>query len=440
MEAYEVLGFFSFPDNPDVDYAGILNFDPIKGGFLKIIHGCVVDLDIIDEKERVMRANKEYDQFDNNHKIILGVAKNTEFTLLNCESRYADINGVTQFKIDYILKDNHYDVADEIKFDKVSLYMPLLEFWVEKDIITKTGSEYHKGKNGFGFNVKPKETLSAKISKNLTIKFCVSANYSLVTNEYGKINKKPYFLLNYSEKVSLFDIEKDLYCLQDFISFATMKPIYIDMICSRNDEGFDEREIHFKRKHTTKDLKKQPLSMLFSFEYIEIDFEKTLQNWFLNYRELKHIFEMFFITTYSKQAPSFEFLSLVQALDSYSGIYAKKKEISFENKILLIIKSFRFIDVIDTKNVFVKAIVKTRNALSHGDSEEERAKEPFCYDNKKDLGWLFYGVKMLLTAVFFKNMGFEDEKIVECLKQFYIYRKILEGEYKFEEKGIEKKV
>ncbi|MBN2836081.1 MAG: hypothetical protein JXR48_14065, partial [Candidatus Delongbacteria bacterium] len=175
-------------------------------------------------------------------------------------------------------------------------------------------------------------------------------------------------------------------------------------------------------------------------------FQKVIQRWFADYDQFKHIYEMYFQTIYTKQTLAFNFLSLAQALDSYTNIYCRnllqsgeinKAYKKFGDRILVLLKSFVEIRGNLSLQNFTKAIVETRHAISHGDSKQEKEKNPFCYEDN-DLRMLFFGAKMILSAVFLRKIGFSDEKIYESLKNNGRFGNIVVGKYKFEEKKIEK--
>jgi hypothetical protein len=137
-----------------------------------------------------------------------------------------------------------FESEDKIEYQYLTLTLPLLEYWVKRDIIKLEHNQYYKGVEGYSVNVLPKETFSAKVKSNLTVKFCISTDYS-VCNEYAKIHKKPYFLLDYKSKIQHDEIEKDLNHIRDFICLATSEPVYLDTIFSRGKDGFNESEILF---------------------------------------------------------------------------------------------------------------------------------------------------------------------------------------------------
>ncbi|MBN2771777.1 MAG: hypothetical protein JXR90_13875, partial [Spirochaetes bacterium] len=211
-------------------------------------------------------------------------------------------------------------------------------------------------------------------------------------------------------------------------------------------------------------------------------FQKVIQRWFADYDQFKHIYEMYFQTIYTKQTLAFNFLSLAQALDSYTWIHIENKAnyskqmkkllpskeftrrknlilknipdnesevrewiieqldnaLGFKDRLLTLFEDYKSVFIsINNKENFARSIVETRNAISHGYSEEQYKKKKFCYMNN-DLNTLFFGTKMILSAVFLRKIGFDDEKISECLKRETKYKYILEGKYKFEEKKIEK--
>ena len=285
--------------------------------------------------------------------------------------------------------------------------------------------------------------------------------------------------MDYKNKIQHDEIEKDLNHIRDFICLATSEPVYLDTIFSRGKDGFNESEILFKRKYNIKNFDKHPLKQILYFEDIEKEYNNVLQKWFEDYEQLKHIYEMFFLTIYAPSELSFKFLSLAQALDSYTWIHIKNKSdyskektklltteefarrksliienipdnepeglkewienqldnaIGFKERLSILFEDYdKIFNNIDNKEIFIKALVETRNAISHGYSEEQYKKNKYCYRNN-DLYLLFYGAKMILTTVFLRKIGFRDEKILDCLKRINRYSSILEGKYKYEEK------
>jgi hypothetical protein len=231
MKAFKEQGYFWWPEKKDEKFFGFLEYDPIKGGSLKIVHTDIIDDKIKDQKARLKKANDLIKQFGSTHKIILGCRRKDNrgatWTLYNCNGYKGD--NTSFFYIEKIFSNNLFSSEDRIKYKMLALYLPMLEFWVKENIIKLPFNEYHNGKEGYGVHVLPKKTILSKVRNNLTIKFCISTNYKK-GNVYCNIQKKPYFLLNYTKNTHIDEIERDLNHLKNFISLATSEPVFLEKI------------------------------------------------------------------------------------------------------------------------------------------------------------------------------------------------------------------
>lgn len=467
MKSFNEEGFFWWPENARKKYVGFLEFDPIKGGTLTIVHGEYYNSGSIDYVNKMLR------HFDSDHKIILGARKKNKsganWTLYNCIS-WSSGDLTTVFRIEQVITGSLFKSFDQIKINELYLSISHLEYWVKSGYFTNNDARVISDKI-------PKS--KSKLRSDYLLEFMI-ATRGFNSNEERSERKHPLFIQKYSnDKIDFKQVEDDYYHILNFITFALDSPVYFTDI-TISDTGFDN--LFFKRKYGTQDYKFSRSRTIFYYEDIdEIGFDKALKNWFKDYDQFKHIYEMFFITFYTQNTLGFQFLSLAQALDSYTGVFIAKKKKSdknynkvlskvefkerkrellkrinkekkeiykewldenlvnygkFNKRITDLLNDFNMNMDVDNKVNLIKAIVNTRNAISHGFSDEEYKNTDFCYKDS-DLKYLFFGVKMIVTMVFLRKIGFNDEKTKEILYRDSYYKRILNGKYKFEENGIE---
>lgn len=447
MESFESNGEFWFPRDRTKKYAGILKFNPIDGGCLEIFK----DL----EAKRYVSNEK--------HDIVLALINRTAFTLVDCrQNGFYSASVSTIFDVEYIIKGMHFDSLDAFKIKAIQFDIKYLNSWININMFNLEKAD--------NINIYPEINYNANINDSTKLTMCVYTNDNYDDDKLI-LEKKAYFSLIFSTEKKYKEIEWIIYHLRDFIGLTTSQPVYINDVIIPDNYSV----VYFKKRSNNQDLNERVnyYDMLYNFKDIEeIGFEKAILNWFDDYGKLKHIFRMFLLPHYYKQILEFEFLNLAQTLDSYLGIYCKKhkhkteiipekefkrrtqilitnlpdnedkevyktwlnginKHIGFTEKLFLLFTDYELVfKEMQNKEIFVKSIIKTRNALSHGLSDEAKEKEKLCCTDI-DLSWLYHGVKMILSAVFLRKIGFDDQKVSNLLKRNCIFKSILENDHLF---------
>ncbi|MCK4360037.1 MAG: hypothetical protein KAW92_15115 [Candidatus Cloacimonetes bacterium] len=474
MNSFELYGLWWIPKQKCKIFAGTLSFNPQNGGTLNLTH-------------RQDDYKKISETFHSNITIINGIADNKEITLLNCKpsiKRYTDI--YTTYEIGNIISGKHFEDEESTKATEYFLQISCMKNWLNKEVFKDDVEELFKYQNEQGeptFKFLPKEIIKIPINNEIDLELHNSCDFKGDHDKY-LIDKQPYILIKFAKAKSFNQMENVLYHLRDFFSLATSKPVYVKRLKSKsNSNSLDYNiEYFFRRRFGNKDLEEKlnPLNMIFNFKDLDenVGVESAFKNWFADYKELRHIYRMFFLTHYSKEVFEFKFLSLSQALDSYTNYYTdyytekikniskfipksefkrrkkiifdslppdeSKEEykkwldvclqnfISFNQRIeLLITNELDFLNDIKNLPNLIQSIVLTRNALSHGYKDIEKGKNKYLI-NIDDFVWLFYGLKMILTSIFLKKIGFRNNKIKELFQRYFRYDDIINGKYVFD--------
>jgi hypothetical protein len=452
IKEFEYKGIWWIPNNPENKVSGILKFSPEEGTIL----------DLIGSFEN-----------DNHIEIILGKSYDgKDITLYNCFEKERSFNtsgfSKSSVYVGMIFVGAHFHKKKDIKFKELFIHYSHLDEWVnisgfnikngldEKVIIEyKCPEPIQVNIKDYKISIYFQPTISSRLQKEVNIK------------------QKTYIKVESSEEKEYCEYTNITYHIQNFLSLGIGEPIYPLEIKGTTEinkkeiiEGkfsYPKVEIFYKLLDISKMTRKEiiPFNMLFTFKDISSRFETFLKTWIEKEELLKPVYNLYFGTLYnSKMYLEHEFLSSIQAIESYhSRVYGGKyltdeeyneiynsfisfintidtkeelkkrlkdylkygNEFSLRKRLKELIEKHQdvvvlFIDKKDQKS-FINKVVVTRNYLTHYDKSKEKD-----IINNYELFILTQKLKLLLEICLLHELGFSKEEIKDItLKQIAHY-------------------
>ena len=221
-------------------------------------------------------------------------------------------------------------------------------------------------------------------------------------------------------------------------------------------------ELFFTQKKTSINKEVHLFEMILPFPRISETIPNVLSLWFTKARHLRSVYDLFFGTFYNPgMYLQFQFLSLMQALESFhrvtksgkylsnedwkpfraklaNGISAEldsghreslKSRIKYGNEYSLRKRIGELLETLDEKTLsilsptvkyFTGVIVDTRNYLTHYDDELKDVAL-----KNADLYWANQRLKILITILLLKEIGIQENLIIDSMRENNKIRQIL---------------
>lgn len=453
MKPFEYNGDWWLPRNPKKKISGTLRFNPFN----------IISLKLNGSFRDHMKTSRKISPPD----IILGrTSEGKAITLYKCFEKnlsiYSTNSVTTTFESKFILIGYHFEKKRDILFDSISLNYPHLEEWIGMRVF-----EIEKDNNEFLFK---KYTVSYSFPEKITTEIdntVVSFEYKFQRklNLIKDISLKHITFLKLEPKTQThFDdyINRLIYNIQTFLSLAIGKALHpliiegrakLSSINSSDSKPITKDILIFYPSGVSIDVQNKFMSpdMLFSFSVVLDNFGEYLTNWFKKSKSLKPVYDLYFGVLYSSSIYlHHEFLSLVQAIESYHRRRYKDKYLSdrkskdvynalisaipkgIESDFKYSLKNrFRHINefslrkrlkellnryndvtslLIHDEKIFIEDVVNTRNFLTHYDKKNESKA-----NKGKELYNLVQKIKFLLEVCFLMELEIPIEKIKELI-------------------------
>lgn len=429
MESFECEGTWWIPNNNNEIY-GKLKFDAQNGAELKTIGHFKNEIDELDLKR---------------YEIILGKTDKGPITLLNSIENKSHVGYInkTNLYVKIILIGHLFEKKEDIKFKKVSFSFLNLDEWANlSGIHKKLGNNYPI------FYFKRPQPISAKVQDlKIHIRFL---GYNKIDQFNAEIRQKTVFVIENINEIELNDFIFNLGSqIRNFLTLGIGKATVPTDIQAWTLDDKDLKVYYRTNSFNKKYENILNRDMFFSLDDIE-NFEIIIKNWLIDYDKLRPVYSAYFGTvTNSKMFLEQEFLSLIQALESYhrrmmGGAYMDKDdykpyaeslysqissdissshrsslknrikygyEFSLRKRLKEIIEKYNSIasPIISNKEHFIEDVVNTRNYFTHLD---DNGKESAVL-GILDLDKLTRKIKFLLEICFLEELGFEFERIQE---------------------------
>ncbi|MCR4409922.1 MAG: hypothetical protein QHH43_05290 [Candidatus Saccharicenans sp.] len=461
METFEYKGIWWLPDKPHDKIPGFLKYDPKEGGSLELIG----NLNSLSDFKSLSAP-----------VIILGeTVEGKKVTLYKCFEKSRELNFPGQirslFFINVIFIGCHFQKEEDILFDEISINFSNLEEWVGLGGIKSRKTDKPNGHLKKEYYIEPPQEIAVKLEKtDIYINFsynCKFTGYSLNLKQTTFIKIKP------KNPISIIEYFNGIIRnIQDFLTLAMGKAVYPMLMTGKSNNSVIElangqvllNDIYvYTRMGAFADYSSKiyQRDILFKFCDIADKLDICLQNWINKTYSLGPIYELYFGTFYNPTMyRSHEFLSLVQALESYhrrilNGKYVTDEEFeplyeaikkavpndidcNFRESLLNKAKYLnefslrkRLRDIIDrlgdwietfinSPESFIEDVCNTRNYLTHYDERlESKAK------TGEELYWLVQRMRFLLEICFLKELGLSEEKIKALVIKYQKYGYLL---------------
>ena len=315
----KINGLWWLPENKEDQVIGTLIIYE-NGGIVLDLTGFFSDLNT--EK---INVSQEIDNLSE-YNIILGTARTGgNITLQNCREfvrRTPFSSGTIHAYIscETVYLNRIFEIEEEIKFHRFDLRFPYLREWLWLF--------------GFDNNITDQDnwTLSFKRPDEY---FCQFDNNSISIKTFASYKENGYkkiaeqisyisFLLNEKHTFNEFK-EKLLIPTQNFVSFVTDTPNWIEEIAVKTENDKDESltKVHhlFPFKRGKKDKNIHPRDCLFWLKKTDIDFNEIFSKWIKIHSELNTVLDLYLAVLFNRNFfPKTRFTNLIQACETYHSI------------------------------------------------------------------------------------------------------------------------
>jgi hypothetical protein len=454
IEEFECEGHWWLPEKPEQKIEGTLKFAPTKGISLHLIG-------LFGGFEETSKTTKL--------DIVLGFSTDGRRISL-CDSIISRWTihqpGMSEcwLEVSYVLIGEHFQKKDQIKFKSMWVRFSHLDEW-----LNISGFKIdHLKKGGVTIRYRLPKNLSFKVSPDLQMRISFGVKYPTfsIAQKEASIKQESWLGIIPLEPESLEGFLPMIHHLRNFVTLATMKPVYPISVNGKMESN-GERECSVDMFYSLGEIIESsvalgPTDMLFAFKDISTQLRFLLRNWFKKAELLEPVFDLYFGTLYmSRIYVTTEFLNFAQGLESYHrrtmkgyelpkvehrerirkilkcapkehGKWLREKlnygnELTLKKRLEGLLESIpRSLEsTIPDKEDFIRKTVDTRNYLTHYDRKlKEKAAR------NEELFKLTLKLNILLQFHLLKELGFEPGKIENMIShltsRFSILREVVQ--------------
>ena len=468
MESFEEDGYWWQPENPKKRIAGRLSFNPDTGG----------QLSLLDDFDGIERLGKMGDQIT-----IQGISESgKQYSLFECWKNSSSLVSLefrpSGYLVNTIIKGHFFQNLDDIRFDSFRVYFKSLDDWLGQVILFLTfPKDSETSTNGYSLEYKPESLPEYSIPNFGKIEFLFSHNilseplpvihnFTAKTEFYVKFT--PELPASYDDILNQYSSD---FC--NFLTLAIQNPSYpykiTGFINSINMELGGAayptpieiyQDLNYLRP---KEKRIPPHKLLFSYRKIQADFSEYYQNWIRLSRSIKPSIDLYFSTQYRKSLYLEEsFQNVVRAIEvyhrrseKYRSEFGLKKgsgplqkslpdlipaniDEDFRNSqknknphyhryilrnriqdlLVLCVDEYANIlsDLYENPSDWAKKVADRRNFLTHRENDQE-------IDHHELYLWMLQG-SLLLQILFYREIGFDKESIIEMIKKNKLFEEI----------------
>jgi len=459
IERFECRGMWWLPQFPDKKISGTLTFTPERGAMLDL-DGSFVDGDL---------KKRDLEEFD----IVLGISlDNKEVTLARCfvvrrsgyfVSKIVPPPQRSSLYVSKVFAGAHFNKLDDIRFRSVSVRYSYLDEWVGI-----SGFDIEYTEKGVNVRYEQKSPIESWINTDykLSIGFAYEGPTSTPVQKEAMIRQTTYITIECMQEKPLDEYLDLVHRIQNFLTLAVSEPVYpLELIgntqLARTELNghppiYEPVKIYYGRFFVSTQERDFPwFDMLFTFRDIFVEFNTFIGNWFKNVAELGSAIDLYFGSLYNPHTYlEHQFLTVVQALESYHRTKIRREELSvdehakriaeimgsapskhkewleeklrYSNELVLRKRLKELLDaypeivssIEDEKDNLVDRVVATRNYLTHHDSAlKERAAEG------KKLPALTQKMQVLLQACLLTALGCGNDMIWSLFQKNRRYKR-----------------
>ena len=454
LDDFELKGIWWLPEQPDLQISGILSFENEKKISLELL-GSFHEIKSL--------GGGDYFQ----PEIILGITDNGQVcTLFKNYETGSQLNfpGIRKSIIEtrILLIGKHFNKPDEICFSSFQANFTNLENWLSKRSFSMEIPE--DGKNGeWKLTHKWPLEFIAKIGEfNSTIESTheFKTDGDLIKNAAWK--SKAYLKITPEKPEHFKWFWSVIYDLCNFLTLLIGETTYIasvkayggDIEISPGQKTKETIEVFFTQKKPSINEGIHPFEMIIPFPRVADKIEKVMSLWFSKAQNLRSVYDLFFGTFYNPgMYLQFQFLSLIQAIESFHRVTKGGKYLSDESwqpyrenlanqipveldsghreslksrirygneyslrkrlgELLLTIDEKTLSVLSPSKKYFTGTIVDTRNYFTHYDDELKDSSLKGA-----DLYWANQRLRIFLTILLLKEIEIEENVILASMKE-----------------------
>jgi len=440
-KSLNIKGQWWLPKNPDHKVFGTLEYSQSGSSKLELFGGLELTTEFV---------------------LIVGESSNgVKYTLNDCHinnfrSGTSGFSTVV-YSVAEIFENVHFGSPDEIAFQAISVQYTNTTEWSRLSAL-KIEQEFFEAKFSLDFSLPEPKAVEFETGSELFLE--LYSRYPQFLREVSSkihIEQFPVFTFRFNRTKSFEEIQlKYVRHLQNLLTLAITRPVSVEFVIGHLEHpGFESKfeeistrvNIYLDTKNNFKNDREVIFqNMLFTFPSVEKEWKLILSNWFKKRDRLEPIITLYFSTLYNSYLyVENNFLSLVQAVESYHRRTYETKEFEEEEKKTLI---KQVLHVIDSK--YHEVITRKLNYI-HEPSLRSRLKEiydehrsvldkyirrkQFChktyvsrnyythYDkdlkeqvDKIDIIDLIYKLEIVIEVCLLKELGFSLKEIEECLQ------------------------
>lgn len=410
-EEFKKSGYFWLPSNSEKRIPGTLVIK--DGGNIELEVVGLFD-DSIDGLNRAMNGAGTLE------RIVGHVEMHGLVTLDDCfyKNRNISFGGISKSTIhaNKVFLGVTYEENEIILFNHLQFSVEGIDEWVGRSGI-KVEHQFENKTASITYNPPEEVTLNLNNGMKLQVTFTWTLP-GFPSQKEAKITQKTYFKLSSDQACSLNDFISAAYKITTLLGFAIDKTVCIEKVTAtseaiQQDIGNEKTalvpiSIYYPSLPFAKNRPKIDWHrMLFRFGQIQNDVERIVNNWFDAYDEIDPALNLYFSTkTGAHKYLDGKFLALAQGLETYHRRTSKMKlmdedafekltsalieqcpeedrewlsgrlrygnEVSLSRRIKSIIEPFKeLLGTSKERNKLIRAIVDTRNYLTHYDQSLE---------------------------------------------------------------------
>lgn len=461
FDNFELKGIWWLPDKPDTQVSGILAFN----------NETKISLELLGSfREITSLGGGELFQ----PQLIHGISDNGQLCTLfkNIESSSRlNFPGIQKSIIEsqYLFIGKHFHSPEEIIFPSLKVNFTNLENWLA---IRPFSVEFPDNKKTTDWKLTYK--WPSEFKANLEeIKSVVESTHEF--NIDGDNIREAVWKSRAYLKITPNDAQPFewywglIYDLCNLLTLLIGETTFINQVKAFGDEiniGPDKKttetiELFFTQKKAGLNKNVHPFEMIIPFPRISETIPALLSLWFTKAQHLRSVYDLFFGTFYNPgMYLQFQFLSLMQALESFhrvtkGGKYLSnedwnpfratlscaistdlesghreslKSRIKYGNEYSLRKRISELLETIDAKTLsllsptdkyFTGVVVDTRNYLTHYDDELKNVSL-----KNADLYWANQRLRILITVLLLKEIGVQEDLIISSMEENYKIRQI----------------